>query len=53
MIFVTAFPEERIRRRTLEADAIAFLSKPFDEEHLISHLETALRGRSGERAEQL
>src|SRR5215470_16479196 len=32
MIFVTAFPEERTRRRALEAGAIGFLSKPFDEE---------------------
>src|SRR6516162_10342320 len=31
MIFVTAFPEERIRKQVLEAGAIGFLSKPFDE----------------------
>jgi DNA-binding response OmpR family regulator len=45
MIFVTAFPEERTRKRALEAGAIGFLSKPFDEERLIAHLETALQGR--------
>ena len=44
-IFVTAFGEERIRRRALEAGAIAFLDKPFEEERLIEHLESALQGR--------
>jgi FixJ family two-component response regulator len=43
MIFMTAFPEERIRTRVLEAGAIGFLSKPFDEEQLIEHLQIALR----------
>jgi FixJ family two-component response regulator len=45
IIFVTAFPEERIRRRALEAGAIGFLSKPFDEERLIEYLDTALNSR--------
>jgi|SRR5215475_13170377 len=43
MIFITAFPEEILRRRALEAGAIAFMSKPFDEERLIEHVETALQ----------
>ena len=47
MIFVTAFPEERIRKQVLEAGAIGFLSKPFDEELLIEHLQTALRRNGG------
>jgi FixJ family two-component response regulator len=47
MIFMTAFPEAQIRGRALEAGAIGFLSKPFDEERLIEHLQTALRGRNG------
>src|SRR5262249_47705012 len=50
MIFVTAFPEEAIRKRALEAGAIGFLSKPFDEECLIAHLETALQRRKTEGA---
>ena len=45
MIFLTAFPEERIRKRALEAGAIGFLSKPFDEGRLIEYLETALQSR--------
>ena len=51
MIFITAFPEEKVRRRVLEAGAIGFLSKPFNEEHLIEHLQTALRSHNGGSAE--
>jgi FixJ family two-component response regulator len=43
MIFVTAFPEEKTRTRVLEAGAIGFLTKPFDDESLIEHLQTALQ----------
>ena len=42
VIFVTAFPEERFRRVAMNAGAIAFLSKPFDENVLIDCLERAL-----------
>jgi FixJ family two-component response regulator len=42
MIFITAFPEDRIRRCVLEAGAVGFLSKPFEEAVLIEHLEAAL-----------
>ena len=51
MIFITAFPEEKVRRRVLAAGAIGFLSKPFDEDHLIEHLQTALRSHVGGSAE--
>ena len=42
MIFVTAFPEDSVRRRVLDAGAVGFLSKPFDEANLIGCLKTAL-----------
>ena len=42
VIFVTAFPEERFRRVAMNAGAVAFLSKPFDENILIDCLERAL-----------
>ena len=42
IIFVTAFPDERICRIVMEAGAIGYLTKPFDEESLIQHLQTAL-----------
>ena len=43
IIFITAFPEERIRSRVLGAGAVGFLAKPFTEESLIGCLERALR----------
>jgi FixJ family two-component response regulator len=48
MIFVTAFPEDRVRATALEAGAVGFLSKPFNEEHLIGCLDSALGRRSAD-----
>jgi FixJ family two-component response regulator len=48
MIFITAFPEENVRRRVLEAGAIGFLSKPFDDEQLIEHLQAAFGATTAE-----
>ena len=42
-IFITAFPDERIRARAFGAGALGFLTKPFDRDHLIQCLEEALR----------
>ena len=44
VICVTAFPETKVRARMLEAGAVGFLSKPFNEECLVSCLTTALQG---------
>jgi FixJ family two-component response regulator len=52
VIFVTAFPEERIRVRALEAGAYGFLSKPFRDECLIGCLNKALDSRNADRAER-
>ena len=43
IIFVTAFPDERIRRRAMDAGAVDFLSKPVSDERLISCLDAALK----------
>jgi FixJ family two-component response regulator len=43
VIGVTAYPEESIRTRMLEAGAVGFLSKPFNDERLIDCLATALK----------
>jgi FixJ family two-component response regulator len=43
IIFITAFPEERIRVRAMRAGAIGFLSKPFDVTALIKCLDLALQ----------
>jgi FixJ family two-component response regulator len=48
-IFISAFPEEAIRRRALRDGAICFLAKPFDGCVLINHLNTALIARGGEK----
>jgi FixJ family two-component response regulator len=49
IIFISAFPEERIRTRVLDAGAVGFLGKPFNEECLIDYLNRALEGhRSGD-----
>ena len=42
VIMITAFEEQRIRDRVMDAGAIGFLSKPFSEESLIRCLEAAL-----------
>jgi FixJ family two-component response regulator len=44
MIFITAYFDERIRQSVMEAGAIAYLSKPFDDESLIERLQSALSG---------
>ncbi|MFY9839771.1 MAG: response regulator [Xanthobacteraceae bacterium] len=42
MIFITAYSDEKIRVRVLDAGAFGFLRKPFDDEHLIECLDKAL-----------
>jgi len=42
IIFITGFPESKIRDRALGAGAIAFLSKPFEEAELLNSLQVAL-----------
>jgi FixJ family two-component response regulator len=42
IIFITAFPEEKVKTRALKAGAVCFLSKPFDGKVLIDCLATAL-----------
>jgi FixJ family two-component response regulator len=48
IIFITAFPDEGIRAQVLEAGAVCFLSKPFDEQILLQCLDAALKRRRGE-----
>jgi FixJ family two-component response regulator len=48
VIFVTAYPEERLRERVLKAGAIGYLSKPFREEHMIECLDRALNNPNGQ-----
>jgi FixJ family two-component response regulator len=43
VIFVTAFPDSKARERALKAGAVAFLSKPFEEDSLIHAVGSALQ----------
>lgn len=40
-IFITAFPDESVRARALQAGAICFLAKPFAAPDLINCVKTA------------
>lgn len=42
MIFITAFPERRIRESVLASGALAFLEKPFDGGELVSLIRQAM-----------
>ncbi|WP_312517696.1 response regulator transcription factor [Massilia sp.] len=42
MIFITAFPEEALRKRAFAAGACCFLGKPFDGDVMIRCIEAAL-----------
>jgi FixJ family two-component response regulator len=43
IIFMTAYPDERTRTRALDAGALGFLIKPFDDKSLIHCLNAAIR----------
>jgi FixJ family two-component response regulator len=47
IIFITAFPDERIQARALKAGAMCFLNKPFDGQTLLKYLADALKGAKG------
>jgi FixJ family two-component response regulator len=42
VIFITGFPEPQIRKKALDAGAVAFLAKPFEQADLMRSLEAAL-----------
>jgi FixJ family two-component response regulator len=46
IILMTAYPDNTIRSRALNAGAIGFLRKPFDDEMLIECLTRALRSKA-------
>jgi FixJ family two-component response regulator len=46
IIFITSFPEAKARAQALAAGALGYLSKPFSDEKLITHLDQALAMRS-------
>jgi FixJ family two-component response regulator len=52
IIFVTAFPDERLRARVMKAGAFGFLTKPFSDQSLKECLDRALQGGSTDPAPQ-
>jgi FixJ family two-component response regulator len=42
IIFITAFPEKRVRESVLAKGALAFLEKPFDCGHLVTLIQRAM-----------
>ena len=42
IIFITAFPEKRVRESVLARGALAFLEKPFDCGHLVTLIQRAM-----------
>ena len=47
IIFITAFPDDRVRDRLLRAGAVSFLTKPFDGRRMIDCLQVALQKHNG------
>ena len=46
IIFITAFPDNRIREQVLAAGAVCLLSKPCDGETLVNSIESVLASRA-------
>ena len=46
VIFMTAYFDERVKKRVMDAGAVGFLSKPIDEDCLVKCVDEALK-RSG------
>ena len=51
IIFITAFPEEKIKDQALEAGAVAYLAKPFDGKTMIKCLSEAIKRASDKPSE--
>ena len=44
IIFITSYPNERVRRRAIRGGAICYLPKPYSEEELLGCIRLALDG---------
>ncbi len=42
IIFLTGFPDETVEVQAMTAGALCYLSKPFNEEHLLKYIDQAL-----------
>ena len=43
IIFMTGYPNDRVRTHAMNAGAVCFLNKPFSEDHFIGCIEKALK----------
>lgn len=43
VIFITAYPDEKVRAKALQAGAVDFLEKPFSDDALLNGIRRALR----------
>jgi FixJ family two-component response regulator len=50
VIFVTAFPDEKLEGHVLRNGAICYLRKPFKEDRMIACIDAALKSRQGRSA---
>ena len=46
-IFISAFPNTTLERQVRQSGAIAYLGKPFKEDQLVEHIDSALKRRRG------
>ena len=50
IIFITAYGNKQSHRKAMQAGAVAFLEKPFNDEHLLETIRSALRHDKGDTA---
>jgi FixJ family two-component response regulator len=50
IIFVTAYANNQVRRKAMQAGAIAFLEKPFGDEQLLAAIRSTLPEDNGDKA---
>jgi len=48
IIFITAYANKQVRRKAMQAGAVAFLEKPFGDEQLLATIRSILQERQGE-----
>jgi FixJ family two-component response regulator len=53
IIFITGFPEETLRKRALQAGAMGFLKKPFNDDCLVKCIDRALESAGDGTANRL
>jgi Response regulator len=50
VIFISAYGNKQSRRKAMQSGAVAFLEKPFSDEHLLETIRSALQQDKGDKA---